>query len=197
MNKQVKLNLFRFSFLFFFFFLSLTFISAETTDTYQQNQNIDLKVSCLNVNCSEQINITITYPNSSTAINNQETTLGSGYVNYTFSETLTLGEYTYFTNNGFEDSFLITPSGQSGTDNIVFYVLVIIIIIGINLIAFFGKNIPLTILTGMIAMFLGIYLISGGIIVYRDELTNYISYVIVGIGAITSFWAIFEQLDVL
>ena len=124
-------------------------------------------------------------------------TLGDGFVNYTFSDTLILGNYNYFTSDGFSDYFEITPSGQGGTDNIIFFLFVILLIYGITFIGFFGKNIPITILGGMTLLFLGVYLINNGIIIFRDNITNYISYLTIAIGGITSFWAILEQIDFL
>lgn len=95
-------------FLLLVILLVLPFLSAQ----YEQNSEIDIKISCLDVNCSEQVNITVIYPNTSIAISNLPMTSNSGYVNYTFTNTSTLGEYTYITNNGFKDNFMITPSGN-------------------------------------------------------------------------------------
>lgn len=81
---------------------SLNFVSSYTINT-----PIEIRVSCLNVNCSEQVNISIEFPNSSLAVNNQLMSNNSGYKNYTFSNTVTFGRYTYYTNNGFSDSFFI------------------------------------------------------------------------------------------
>jgi len=91
----------------------------------------------------------------------------------------------------------VTPSGKSGSEGIVFFILVILLIYGITFTGFFGRNIPITILGGMAMMFLGIYLISHGIIIYRDNLTNYVAYLTIFVGVITTFWAILEQFDVI
>lgn len=133
-----------------------------------------------------------------------------GYYNNYWQETINkenftrLGEYNY----GIKcikgsiggvavGTYQVTPSGQSGNENTVFFILVITIIYGINLISFFGRNIPMTILGGMAMLFLGVYLVSQGIIIYRDNITNYIAYLTIAIGAITSMWAVFEQLEVI
>jgi len=92
----------------------------------------------------------------------------------------------------------VTPSGKSGSSNIVFFVFVIILIYGITFISFFyGKNIPLTVLGGMAMIFLGVYTINKGIIIFRDSLTNYVSYLTIGIGFILSLWALLEQFEVI
>ena len=106
---------------------------------------------------------------------NGENTLGGTYVNY----------------------FEVTPSGQGGTANMVFFIFIIILLYTLTFIGFFGRNIPITILGGMALLFLGIYLINYGIIIYRDNLTNYIAYITIAVGAITAFWATLEQFEVL
>lgn len=97
-------------------FLLLTFfIQSVNAQTFSQNQEIDIKVSCSNVNCSEQQNITIVSPNTTILIDNQPMTLSTGFLNYTFNQTSSLGEYSFFISNGFAGSFLITPSGTNPT----------------------------------------------------------------------------------
>jgi len=104
-----------------------------------------------------------------------------------------LGEYNYGIKCG-ENSFggtsigafNVTPSGQGGTENTIFFIFIILLLYGITFIGFFGKNIPMT-----------IYLVSQGIIIYRDNITLYIAYLTIAIGGITTFWAILEQLDVI
>jgi len=93
--------------------------------------------------------------------------------------------------------FTITPSGQGGTENTIFFIFIIAIIYGITFLGFFGRNIPITIAGGMFMMFLSIYLITNGIIIYRDNLTLYFSYFTLLLGVATSFWAIFEQFELL
>lgn len=90
---------------------SLTSLSALS---YNINSDVNIKTSCLNVNCSEEVNITIEYPNSSLAVDNEEMTLGSGYMNYTFSDTSTTGTYTYYTNNGYTNTFTIGEELTTG-----------------------------------------------------------------------------------
>ena len=78
---------------------------------------------------------------------------------------------------------------------LIFFVFVIIMLYGITLIGFFGKNIPVTILGGMSLLGLGLYTINNGIIIYRDWLTNYFSYVTIAIGAILAIWATLEAIQ--
>jgi len=143
---------------------------------------------------------------------NQGTLIHSSNVDYTtywnkniaggnFSE---LGHYPYGIHcnssslgGSYIEYFEVTPSGQGGNSNIVFFIFVILLIYGMTLISFYNGNIPMTIASGMAMLFLGVYLVTHGIIIYRDNLTNYIAYLTIIIGAITSAWATLEQLEVL
>lgn len=187
--------------LFVGIFLISLVSSIETLGTFKQNECIQLRQTC--ASCS-YVNFTkVSYPNSSIALSNVQADRDGTSFNYTFCDTKTLGTYIV---EGVGDvdgiatvfayDFEITPSGQSGTENIVFFIVIILIVYGLTFFGFFGKNIPITILGGMAMIFLGVYLISQGVIIYRDTLTNYIAYLTIGVGIITSFWAILEQLDV-
>lgn len=117
-------------------------------------------------------------------------------------ENLSLGTYSYQikcqgTNIGgyTTGEFEVTPSGSGGAENTAFFIFIIILFFALNLASFFGKSIPLTILTGMGMIFLGIYLVNNGVIIYRDTITLYIAYLTIAVGAITSMMAILEQLQ--
>lgn len=89
----------------------------------------------------------------------------------------------------------VTSFGKSGNDNIVFFVLIIIMLYTITFVGFFGKNIPISILGGMAMIGLGLYMITNGVIIYRDWLTNYFSYITIGLGALFSLWALVEEIQ--
>ncbi len=107
-----------------------------------------------------------------------------------------LGNYGYTiqcnssTQGGIEVvEFQITPSGQGGTENMVFIIFIILMFYGINLFGFFGRNETMTLLGGMALMFLGVYLVNNGIIIYRDNLTNYFAYVTIAWGFVSTIMA--------
>jgi uncharacterized membrane-anchored protein YitT (DUF2179 family) len=111
-----------------------------------------------------------------------------------------IGNYAYIVQcnssslGGFESiSFSITPSGNSGTANIVFFIAVIVLLFGLNLFGINEKNVYMTMLSGMSLIFLGIYMINNGIIIFRDSLTNYIAYITIAWGFISSIGAILEE----
>lgn len=171
--------------------------SLESIGTYQQGKNIEIVQTC--DDCSYVTLEKIQLANKTIlTINENMTKVGTVY-NYTLDSNYTesLGEYIVFgsgdtTPSIFNFAFTITPSGQSGNENTVFFILIILIVYGITFTGFFGKNIPITILGGMAMIFLGVYLIRNGVIIYRDNLTNYLAYLTSGIGTIMSLWAGYE-----
>jgi hypothetical protein len=162
--------------------LSLSLCSADT-EIYPINKSIDLKFTCTLNNAipgaGTEYNITISYPNGSTFINNKQTTpLGNGAFNYTtiFTE---LGIYktqmfcydgTYsFSNEGFYE---ITGNGNEKPEGIVIvlFSIIFLVIFGFMLyemILCFGHFasldldvIDLAKIWGTYFALLGVYLIS-------------------------------------
>ena len=140
------------------------------------------------------VNLTaIIYPESpaDTSLNEEMTKTNQNF-NYTFCNTTELGKHSYIVcGDKFgsykceEINFEVTPSGKSGAANTVFFVLVLILLYGLTLLFFFKREIelaPFVALTGMALGFLGLYMIRNGIIIFRDSLTNYISYVTIFVG---------------
>lgn len=186
---------------------SFAFVSAEDDDTInsldsvKQNECILIPQGC--GSCS-YINITVIHKNETMIENQPMINNGAGWT-YSYCNTSDLGRYDIQGKGDMDGNdrsfkalyFEVTPSGNSGSSTIVFFIFVILLIYGITFTGFFGKNIPITILGGMAMIFLGIYLVNNGVIIYRDNLTNYIAYLTIAIGAILSSWAGLEQLDVI
>lgn len=105
-----------------------------------------------------------------------------------------IGEYTFSVNcedatfgGWIKGKILVTPSGNgANSSTIAFFILVIILIYGITLVGYLKQDYYITILGSMAMIFLGIYLFNNGIIIFRDDLTKYISYLTIGLGAIIS-----------
>jgi hypothetical protein len=121
---------------------------------------------------------------------------GTNY-NYSYSETLTLGTYTYTTCGDLNGNtacqmieFEITPSGKTG--NLGFYIILIGLVYLIGFFGFFGRNVWVSMLGGIGMLALGVYFIGEGVIIYRDWLTNAISYLTIGLGAIFTLVPIIE-----
>jgi len=122
--------------------LALPLVMAET-ETYKINQATDLKFTCTLNNAipsgSTTYNITLSYPNSSTFLNNVATTSkGNGAFNYTTTFTelglykvqmfCTDGTYSY-SNEGYYD---ITGNGKEQPEGsvIVLFSLIFLVIVG-------------------------------------------------------------------
>lgn len=102
-----------------FFFLLMLFVQSVNAETFKQGDLIDLKVSCSKVNCSNAQNITIVSPTTQTLIDNKQMTLSNGFLNISFNQTQSLGQYNFFLYDSlggyYDDSFLMTPSGTNPT----------------------------------------------------------------------------------
>jgi len=169
--------------------------------SFKQGEPVDLKQTC---DTCTYVNLSkVNYPDSSFVYYEGEMTKNGIDYNYTITDTYTLGCYSYTVHGDKDGStkaeviyFKITPSGNSGNENSIFFIFVIILLYVVTFVSFFGRNIPLTILSGMAMTGLGIYIINNGIIVFRDWLTNYVAYVTIAIGAIVALWAVLEELDI-
>lgn len=188
--------------IFFTLFL-INLVSATTSDTtsftFKQNQEVDLKISCIDINntyCDEDTlcNITILYPNASILINNQPMTWNQAYYNYTLSasQTSVLGEYSAFvsciggTENGFSTfNYQITTTGEvvkTLSSCLFFVILLFILVIAVLIIGLVGQDPTITVLGAMGIIILGVYYLSNGICVYENWITQAISVVCIGVG---------------
>lgn len=178
-------------------------VSAEVNEfaPVKQGDCVTIKQVC--ASCS-YVNLSVSYPNSTLAVTNKGmASIGGGTWSYYFCNTTALGRYDVTgsgdlsgVNTAFDILFFyVTPSGNNGNSNIVFFIFLIVILYAVTFISFFGKNIPISILSGMAMMFLGIYTVRNGIIIFRDTLTNYFSYLTIAIGAIIALWAAVEWIE--
>lgn len=180
--------------------------AGEYLQEVKQGEDITLRQTC--PDCTFVEFTSMTYPNQTvTQFNVNMTKVGEDYT-YLFGNTTELGTYEFkscgdLLSQATNTRILkcetiiweVTPSGSGGSENIVFFIFLIFLIYAINLFGFFGRNIPMTILGGMALIFLGIYMISHGIIIYRDNLTNYVAYVTIAWGFISAMLAGFEMLQ--
>jgi len=183
-------------------------INLVNAETYQVNKDINLTFPCTLNNAipssSATFNITVNKVGGKTIIDNEQaTSLGQGLFYYQ-TYFVDIGTYeviefcydgTYSYSN--KEYFEVTPSGKSGTNNLVFFIFLILILYAINLLGFFGKNEIMTILGGMALIFLGVYMTNNGIIIYRDNLTMYFSVVTIAWGFISSLiagYSLYENL---
>lgn len=185
------------------FLISLASGEVQTLGVYKPQEDINL----LQLGAGFTVcNITtVVLPNSSLAIKSEVTMTKDGnQYNYTLKgeNTTLMGQYIvngYCTDGSNETvwayDFEVSSSGRTGISNIALIIILIVMIYTITFISFFGKNIPLSIISGMVMLVFGIWIVRNGIVVYRDYLTNYFGYVTIGIGAIISLWASMELIE--
>ena len=150
------------------------------------------------------INLTaISFPDGSLNSTINEAMNKTGYI-YTseFCDTERIGKYSYTTcgdklgEDQCEDiTFTSTASGRDGNNNIALVIILIVMIYAITFISFFGRNLPLSTLTGMMMMFFGVWIIRNGIVIYRDNLTNYFGYVTIFVGVAVALIATVEWIQ--
>lgn len=132
-------------FLLLMFILCLYLTSAaENSFIFEQDKDIDLKVSCIDSNyslCVSTTNCTITvlYPNNTKLIKSENMSFSTSYFNYTLNSTQTnsLGDYYTsvqckgITENGFTSFiFSITPNGEElSVGKAIFYVALFLVLI--------------------------------------------------------------------
>jgi len=183
-------------------FFSLTLVSAIEIEAGTQGQDKLLYQTCNNCTYCNFTNII--GPGNSTILSNIEPTQDGTYYSYLLDgdNTVELGWYSYFYDCGnSEDSetgkidFEVTPSGRNGSDNIALYIILILMIYAVTFVSFFGKNVPLSILTGMMMTFFGVWIVRNGIVIYRDNLTNYFGYATLAIGATIALLAIVAWIE--
>ena len=184
--------------------LSITFISAQ--QTFQQNMPVDLKIQCIinGTYCSNlaTCNVSIQYPNASLLLNNKQMTNQISFYNYTLPSTSVLGEYSCSATCcdsglcGTNDcNYILTPTGDS--NNLGFYIMLTIVIVGILLFGVFTKNIPITLIGGMISMAWGVYIAINGFDIFKNFGTQILSVGIIALGAVWIGIAGLEYFDVI
>ena len=166
---------------------------SSSLGCFQQGQNVNI-ITNLNTSSVTLDILTSPSPNSQILLTNQSMTKNGNAFIYSFNDTYNLGVYTYgysdAEGNVYSNDFEITTNGKCGTgSNIAFIIFLITAIYALNLFGFFGKNTTMTLLGGMFLIFLGVYLINNGIIIYRDDLTNYFSYITIVWGFVSALMA--------
>ncbi len=185
--------------------LSLCLVSASSIGTVKQNESFYISNYCQSADCSFMNLTSITYPNKTTVSLNYEMNEIDGNKFIYQISFVELGEFEFCTlsnplgaYNTECDTFEVTPSGQSGTENMIFFIVVLALLYFLTIFFFFKRDIelaPFVALSGMALGFLGLYMIKNGVIIYRDVLTNYISYVTMGIGFGLGLWSLIEWIQ--
>lgn len=172
------------------FLLSLSSASIENLGTFKQGSSFDLLQTC--EDCTQNNITRVLFPNGSVALNEVAMERDDTFYNLTFSNTLTLGIYQV---NGFGDpagvktifnyKFEITPTGDK--DSLLgFFIVVYLILAGIVVFGFYIHNEWIAILGGMGLIFIGVFILNTGIVIFRNDATQVISLITIGLGTIIS-----------
>ena len=189
--------------------ISILFISfSSALEGHQQNKDYSFEQTVAN---ADSCNITkITYPDKTISTLNLQLNkdgfsftkiLGSG----NFSQ---LGETCWSIicyDSDADPQYIsgkkcveVTPSGNNGVDNIIYIIILLVLLYGLTLIFFLKREIalaPFTALSGMALGSLGIYIVTNGLVIYQDWITNYLSYVTIGVGFGLGLWSLIEWIE--
>ena len=181
-------------------------LAADPSFYFEQNKNVDLKISCFDENntlCGDDTfcTITINNPDASNLVKNATMTYNYNFYNYTIqsADTLDLGEYAVITNcygadKGFSTfSYEITSSGKPSS--IGFFFLILGVSIVVLCIGIFSRNIPITILGGFMMTLVGLYTLNNGVDGNRNFMTEWLSIIITLVGGLWAVKAAGEYLD--
>ncbi len=172
------------------FLLSLTSASIENLGSFKQNADIELIQTCSD--CTYNNISNVLFPNGTNAVSDIAMERDDTFYNYTFTNTTTLGTYSV---NGFGDTggvkttwnykFEVTPTGDSES-LLGFFIIVYLILAGIVIFGFYVQSEWIAILGGMGLIFIGIFIMNTGIVIFRNDATQVIALVTIGLGAIIS-----------
>ena len=192
------------------FVVSMLLVMTKAEDgikSYQAGNAVDLTIQC-EINetvCSNSAtcNITVIRPDTSILINNLVmTNKGSGVFNYTLPKGSTWTNGRYASNVVCSDSgvnpnvsfwFDITPSGD--TNLIGFYFLIFLVIFFITFFGAYYENTTLVTLGGLSMMFLGLYCLVNGISTFKNNITELLSLVTLGLGMYFSVTATIKLIE--
>ena len=177
MNKKILLTMILGIFLF-----SFSFVSAESIGTFKQGSTINITNYCRDGGCSGIDLISIKYPDGTTSSINEAMIMDGQTGYYQFSNTYQIGTY-YFTTTG-SNGITNTDSFEISGGNTGFFVIIFLVFFGLT---FYGLRIKhewITLAGCFGLTLLGLYTSFNGIGMYKNDLTQAISYItlLVGLG---------------
>lgn len=169
---------------------------SASLGTFKSGSCVDIKTI---LNTSAVTISSINYPNSLSALGIKPMTKKGLTFNYTFCDTYNLGTYNYDYNdtegNVYVNSFEITSSGSSSSNISNYFWILIILTWGVAFVGFFGRNVWVTVFGGMGMIVFGIYILTQGITIYENWVTQAISYFSMGIGAFFMIYSLIEYIE--
>jgi len=162
-----------------------SFVNAGTPNLppVKQGECATLRQTC--GSCS-YINISVSYPNSTLAVDNQEmTSLGGGLYTYEFCDTNDLGRYDYPTCGDIEGEHTCNSEAPyfevKNSNSFIFFILIGLAILFFIATLFVNEEFFVYI-SGVLWILSGIYLMINGIDIISDWYSRGVAYVCIGIG---------------
>ena len=174
----------------------ISLITASDLGTFKQNECVELYQFC--DDCS-YVNVTsIKSPNSSISYVGAQMTKTNSDFNYTFCSTSSVGEYSYTTCGDKGGTYIcesinfeVTGSGFSNT--LGFYIIILILSLGIVIFGISISDAPITILGSFGLYFLGLWILFNGIDNLKDPVYTWaIGIIILGLASYISIKSAYE-----
>ena len=166
--------------------------------TFKQHDCVNLLQTCSN--CTYSNISSVSYPDSSQAMGEQEMTKVGTIYNKTLCSTSIVGTYLV---NGYADldgektvwsyTFIVTPSGGPESNTIIF-IIFILVSLGLLIFAFLTQNQIFALLSGFAFLGTGMYAMIYGFGDVTSLYTRILAYILLGFGAILT---ILSSLDFL
>lgn len=124
----------------------LFFVAGASAEPFAEGDHITLKVYCNEINCSGSpaCNMTVSYPNSSVLVNQQQAQFQTAFYSYNFTLPEISGSYDYnlfcSDTNSFSNSFEVTPNGELPTVAKAFFYIGLLMLIIFFLILIFWAH---------------------------------------------------------
>lgn len=180
MNNKKILGLGITTFIFILLFLSFT---EASPGIYKQGKSINLLQTC--ANCS-YINITsIIAPDGTQIIGNVPMTKSGAVYNYTLDGSLIYQIGTYKVHgigdeDGIDEVWVYSFEVKGGNDT--FFIILLILFYGLTFYGISIKNEWVSLIGCLGLLPLGVYLSFNGIGLYKNTMTDVVSYITIGVG---------------
>ena len=156
----------------------------------------NVETSCefnLHNSSSELIFIDTSLPFDSSTFAFTTTIMGGNFTN--------IGDYTYVTHCNSTNfggvvsvKIAVTPTGEL-TNLVPFFIVLYLVLFGIIVFGFYTKIEWFAVLGGMGLMFMGIYTMNNGIIIFRNVATEFVSWLTIAFGAMAALIAAISVIE--
>jgi len=183
--------------------ISLGSAAIGNLGIFEQGKEIELRQTSI---VYDYCNITsVYYPDLSNALGEVSMEKDGYEFSYEFNKTDKLGQYKVNgfcmvetddgeTKETFNYVFEVTKTGEEEFDS-TYAIIILLISFGTAFTGFFGKNIWVTVIGGIIMIFFGIYTMTNGIVGFNNQLTEVISIISIGLGFFFTLYPLIEWIE--